>query len=98
MTTIHVSIDHYYAKHHPAVPKRPSAEQTGAVLIERISAPARSAAAQNRRNAAAAALQERIERMAGCYVSIGDTRPMHAAAAIIAGRDPFSEQFPEEEA
>jgi hypothetical protein len=66
------------------------------VLCARISAPAQSPAARCRRDAAAAALQERIERMAGCYVSIGDTRPMHAAAAICAGRDPFSEQFPDE--
>lgn len=73
-----------------------TAEQAGAVLIERMSASARSHAARGRRDAAAASLQAHIERMAGCHVSIGDVRPMHAAAAIIAGRDPFGEMFPDE--
>jgi len=79
---------------HPLPPR--TAEEAGMVLCARISAPARSRAARSRRDAAAAALQERIERMAGCSINIGDVRPMHAAAAIVAGRDPFGEMFPDE--
>lgn len=79
----------------PHVRWRAYAEEAGARLAERLSAPARSTAARVRRDAAAAALQQRIEQLAGCYISIGDCRPMHAAAAICAGRDPFAEQFPD---
>src|SRR5574343_164351 len=74
---------------------RYNAEECVIGLVDRMAIPARSAAARKRRNEAAAALQARIEQMAGCYISIGDTRPAHAAAAIVAGRDPWEEQVPE---
>jgi hypothetical protein len=71
-------------------------EEIGASLADRLSRPARSAAALARRDYAAAALQGHIEQLSSSIVSIGDVRPMHAAAAIIAGRDPFGEQFSDE--
>ena len=70
-------------------------EVIGARLAERLAQPPRSLAAWARRDRAAAALQARIEQIAGCVVNIGDIRPMHAAAAICAGRDPFGEMFPD---